>query len=54
MTLDNLPLPLLRGIVQAPVMRYDGSMFVQPGYDVVSSLFYSPEPNFSLPLYNYP
>jgi len=49
MALDNLPLPMLRGIVQAPVMRWDGSMFAQPGYDDATSLFYAPEYGFSLP-----
>ncbi|OAT82234.1 CHC2 zinc finger domain-containing protein [Desulfotomaculum copahuensis] len=49
MALDDLPLPLLRGIVQAPVMRWDGSLCANPGYDEVTSLYYAPEQGFSLP-----
>jgi hypothetical protein len=49
MTQDNLPLPLLRGIVQAPILRYDGSLFTKAGYDEVSSLYYVPEQGFQMP-----
>jgi len=50
MTQDNLPLPLLRGIVQAPILRWhDGSLFTRPGYDDVTSLFYAPEQGFIMP-----
>ncbi len=45
---DNLPLPLLRGITQAPIMRWDGSIFSTPGYDDATSLYYAPEGNFKL------
>lgn len=38
----SVPFPLLKGIVQAPILRYDGSLFDKPGYDTVSSLYYSP------------
>ncbi|HAG10124.1 MAG TPA: hypothetical protein DCK76_01745 [Desulfotomaculum sp.] len=49
MSLDNLPLPLLRGITQVPIMRGDGSLFITPGYDAGTSLYYAPEPGSSLP-----
>lgn len=46
---DDLPLPLLRGITQTPILRYDGSMIVKPGFDSATSLFYSPERGFTMP-----
>jgi len=49
MAQDDLPLPLLCRIVQAPVMRWDGSMFITPGYDAGSSVYYAPENGFTLP-----
>ena len=42
-------LPLLRGVVQAPTMRWDGSLHSAPGYDPVTGLYYVPEPGFKLP-----
>ncbi|WP_066634459.1 phage NrS-1 polymerase family protein [Desulfolucanica intricata] len=49
MAQEDLPFPLLKGIVQAPVFRYDGSLFDKAGYDDVSSLYYLPEGNLKLP-----
>ncbi|OPX90290.1 MAG: hypothetical protein A4E53_01176 [Pelotomaculum sp. PtaB.Bin104] len=49
MSHDNLNLPLLRGIVEAPVMWYDGSLSVRPGYDIATSLYYAPEYGFTIP-----
>jgi len=48
-TQDNLPLPLLRGITEAPIMREDGSVNVTPGYDTVTSLYFAPEHGFNMP-----
>jgi hypothetical protein len=36
-------LPVLRGIVNAPFLRADGSICETPGYDPVSGLLYKPE-----------
>jgi hypothetical protein len=44
-----LGLPVLEGIVNVPVIREDGSIFAEPGYDRQSKLYYSPEPGFCLP-----
>jgi len=41
--------PQLDGIVSSPVIRTDGSILAEPGYDPQSRLFYSPEPGFRLP-----
>lgn len=49
LSLDDLPFPLLRGIVQAPAVRWDGTLTLKPGYDTATSLYYAPEPGFSLP-----
>jgi hypothetical protein len=34
-------IPLLRGIVGAPIMRWDGSIYDKPGYDQITALYYS-------------
>jgi hypothetical protein len=44
-----LGLPVLDGIVSVPVIRGDGSILTEPGYDQRSQLYYSPEPGFCLP-----
>lgn len=44
-----LGFPALDGIVNTPLIRDDGSILVDPGYDLQSKLFYSPEPGFRLP-----
>ncbi|MDR0615219.1 MAG: hypothetical protein LBG29_00265 [Synergistaceae bacterium] len=36
------PFPELRGIVEIPVLREDGSVLKTPGYDSVSKLYYHP------------
>jgi hypothetical protein len=44
----NWPFPPLRGIVEAPVLRPDGSVLVDPGYDPETKLFYYPLPGAEL------
>lgn len=45
----SYPLPVLHGIVQAPVIGPDGSVSLQPGYHRPSKLFYAPAPGLSIP-----
>ena len=35
-------LPVLAGVIQAPTLRYDGSILQNPGYDAETGLFYNP------------
>lgn len=42
----DLPLPVLRGVVGAPVFATDGSLNLTPGYDEKSGLLYAPRPDF--------
>ncbi len=44
-----LRFPILEGIVGVPVIRDDGSIVAEPGYDEQTKLYYSPEPGFRLP-----
>jgi hypothetical protein len=41
--------PALNGLVDAPVVRPDGSLLLEPGYDKATGLFYSPDPKLVLP-----
>lgn len=41
-------LPPLAGLARAPILRHDGSICIQPGYDPVSRLVYCPDPNLVL------
>jgi hypothetical protein len=41
-------LPPLAGLARAPILRHDGTICTQPGYDPVSRLVYSPDPNLVL------
>jgi hypothetical protein len=47
--LSRYQLPPLAGIIETPVIRPDGSTLTKPGYDDKTHLFYSPEPNLSIP-----
>lgn len=47
--LDKWPFPLLQGIVQAPILRQDGSIVIEPGYDSVTSLYYVPDKDLYIP-----
>jgi hypothetical protein len=40
--------PVLLGIVETPILRPDGSIFIQPGYDPESKLFFKPDPSLDL------
>jgi hypothetical protein len=40
--LGRWPFPVLRGIVEIPVLRKDGSVLDIPGYDMASELYYRP------------
>lgn len=42
-------LPLLRGVVEAPVLRADGTILLTPGYDKASGLFYAPAAELRIP-----
>jgi Bifunctional DNA primase/polymerase, N-terminal len=42
-------LPSLSGVVETPVVRPDGSILTEPGYDRRTWLFYAPRPGFELP-----
>lgn len=39
--------PPLRGITRVPVLRADGSILLEPGYDAVSGLYFDPQHDFS-------
>jgi hypothetical protein len=42
MTPEQLQLPTLRAIIQAPGFRTDGSLIMTPGYDQATGLYYAP------------
>lgn len=47
---DMLPrVRRLRGVVHAPIIRSDGSIVEQPGYDVQSKILYMPPPDLVVP-----
>lgn len=48
-------LPSLAGIARAPILRQDGSICVEPGYDPASKLIYCPDAQLALtPIPEYP
>jgi len=48
-------LPPLAGIARAPILRHDGTICTEPGYDPVSRLVYCPDPGLTLaPIPSYP
>jgi len=49
MSLASLPFPRLDGIVEAPVLRPDGSILDVPGYDAETFLYYAPAPDLRVP-----
>jgi hypothetical protein len=52
LALGEWPFPLLDTIVATPVIRQDGSLLTQSGYDEATRLYYHPEPllnNLSIP-----
>jgi len=50
-----LGLPAARRIARAPILRRDGTICTEPGYDPVSRLYYCPDPGLTLsPIPDYP
>jgi len=41
--------PRLEGLVEVPVLRADGSILSEPGYDPATKLFYRPAPGLNIP-----
>ncbi|MGI6079051.1 MAG: hypothetical protein ACOYCB_13020 [Fastidiosipilaceae bacterium] len=48
LALADWPFPLLRDVVQVPIMRHDGSIMAEPGYDPKTALYYAPVRGFKL------
>jgi len=44
-----LGFPVLDGVVSTPIVRPDGNIVAEPGYDSETRLVYAPEPGFCLP-----
>ena len=49
LALGEWDFPALEGIIQAPAMRQDGTVFNEPGYDPQTRLFYFKPGNLSMP-----
>jgi hypothetical protein len=49
LALGHWDFPPLAGIARAPILRSDGTICTQPGYDPVSRLIYCPDPGLTLP-----
>lgn len=49
LSLGAVNFPVLSMVLQIPILRPDGSLHSEPGYDITTGLYYSPEPGFSLP-----
>ncbi len=49
MALDKWDIPYINGLISAPVIRADGSLLLEPGYDMETGLFYRPDPDLTLP-----
>jgi hypothetical protein len=49
MALGGWPFPALEAVVEAPILRSNGSIFDTPGYDSETRLFYRPVPGFECP-----
>jgi hypothetical protein len=47
--LDSWPFPALEAVVEAPIMRPDGTIFDTPGYDPQTRLYYRPVKGFDVP-----
>jgi len=48
MALGKWPFPPLQGVIEAPVIRPDGSIVTKPGYDPATRLYYAPAPGLSI------
>ncbi len=49
MALGIWPFPPLVGIVEVPVLRPDGTVVAEPGYDRATKLYYAPTPGLPVP-----
>ncbi len=49
LALGEWTFPPLEGIIQAPTLRPDGSVFSDPGYDPITRLYYIKPPNLFVP-----
>lgn len=49
LSLGQWSLPPLQGIIQAPVIREDGTILIEPGYDAATKLYYMPTPELKIP-----
>jgi len=49
MAAPSWPFPALKGIVEVPVLRRDGSILATPGYDSATRLYYRPAPGLTIP-----
>jgi hypothetical protein len=47
--LGQWPFPALAGVVEVPVLRPDGTILAEPGYDPTTRLFYHPAPGLKVP-----
>ncbi|MHB9037063.1 MAG: hypothetical protein ACYC64_10365 [Armatimonadota bacterium] len=45
----SLPLPKLVGVTESPMLRPDGSILSQPGYDEATGYYYRPPDGFMMP-----
>lgn len=48
-SLGKWDFPALAGITEAPVLRPDGTVLTQPGYDAATGLYYVPAPGLVVP-----
>jgi len=49
MSLPNRNLPALLGITEIPILRSDGSIVTEPGYDEATHLYYQPATGLTMP-----
>ncbi len=48
-SLGTWPFPALQGITETPVVRGDGSILIDSGYDEITELYYVPAPGLEIP-----
>jgi hypothetical protein len=49
LSLNQWKFPILSSVVSTPVLRKDGTILIEPGYDEASGLFYQPSPGLAVP-----
>jgi hypothetical protein len=47
---DDWAFPYLEGLIEAPVLRPDGSIVDTPGYDSATGFYYAPDPSLRVPV----